>query len=268
MNVGTLKRVGPLAALILLALVRLPDMVGYGQVNQYAVAAVNSCYAGKVATMTSLNGLPASLQMQAAWLKAGAARCRGDAKGEQAAMSDMLAASDARLDLARLANPNDASLAALAASRYPHRADAHFWLAQALTERGDVDGAISEYKKGSALQGPNTDIWMTVGDLYQRKGNLRGAAAAYDQACLQANSDKNGCRRAGQVYLKLGENQLAADRLQKCLNQIGYTWLPVERELVSALYSMGRTKEAVPHLRVLAEHGSADAKEKLKQLGK
>lgn len=270
LKIGTLKRLLPPFILLLLLAWRLPDLMEYGSVNRVAVSAVTGCYSNQTPASPDTNGLPSTAKTQVYWLKAYSARCLGDQKKQEAAMREMLAVSDSRLEMARRANPGDVAIAKFAASQYPNRADSHFWLGDALTARKDRDAAISAYKDGLALETNNAAIWLTVGVLYEKREKLHEAAKAYDEICLRITDfeSRDGCRRAGQVYLKLGDNEAGVDRLQRCLKLLGYSWLPVERDLASALLSLGRTKEAIPHLEVLAKNGFADARVKLTELGK
>ena len=107
---------------------------------------------------------------------------------------------------------------------------------------------------------------MEVGQLYQGKDQYRQAAAAYDQACVLKDAEANGCANAGSLYLRLGNYELAAQRYQTSIDDISNTWLPSEQGLVTALMALGRTQEAVPHLRILAEHGSTEAQQTLQKL--
>jgi tetratricopeptide (TPR) repeat protein len=162
--------------------------------------------------------------------------------------------------------PDDADLARFAAARYPDKAEAHFWLGNALTKAGDKAGAIQAFEKGLALQ-PDAQVWVELGRLYQSRDDYERAAAAYDQACLLKDMQANGCSGAGDLYLKMGKYEQAARSFQASIDQISYTWIPSEEGLVTALMALNRTEEAIPHLRVLADNGSTEARQTLERLG-
>ena len=253
--------------LVLLLAWRLPGLVDGIARNQAALRAVTGCGDHAAGNQQAwLKPATGGSVGHDAWLKLIQARCGGDEVAARAALKDALAVSDERLDVAHSMENDNVDLARFAADKYPNSAESHFWLGQALTKAGDKDGATRAYEQGLALQ-PDAEMWLQLGLLYQAKDQYNQAVTAYDQACVLKDIEANGCSNAGELYLKMGNYELAAQRFQTSINDISQTWLPSEKGLVTALMALGRTQEAVPHLRILAEHGSTEAQQTLLKLG-
>ncbi len=87
---------------------------------------------------------------------------------------------------------------------------------------GDDEGAIPAYERSVALAPTDADTWFALGRLYEEKRkDLPAAAKAYDQACFHVDHGKNGCLAAYSIYLKLGQDDLAAERHKAYLRQVG-----------------------------------------------
>ena len=220
--------------------------------NQDAVLTVASCAAAAPKAQASASGI-GTLRWDA-WFEGTRAHCQGDARQAQVLWSAALRQSESRLPLVRAVARYDVELAALAAEQYPGRAEAHFWLGDALAHRKDAAAAIQAYERGLALQPGNADAWDALGLQYQTQGQWWEAARAFEQACRHVDQGKNGCWRAGQIYLQQGLYARAAASFQASVQQIGYFFGPAEEGLATALLALNRTEEAIPHLRILAEH--------------
>jgi tetratricopeptide (TPR) repeat protein len=255
-----------LVILALLGLFSLPKVSDTLAINSLATAAAIRCGSSRNIVTQEQVGSTFAKSEQVAWLQAVEARCDGLDDKAIAAMHDTLDVSDARLSMVRTFYPDNVELARFATERYPTRAEAWFWLGDALSMDGDSQGAIEQYERGLEFAPTEASAWMSLGSLYQEQSNLQEAVKAYDQACIYVDNLKNGCRQAGKLYLKMGQYELAEKRFKEAIRQLGDTWVPLERDLAAALLAQGRTEEAVPHLEILAKHGSEDAREKLNQI--
>jgi tetratricopeptide (TPR) repeat protein len=246
---------------------RLPSVVGDISFDQAAIRATGSCTgSGAGATNWRAESTRYYSPSEASWLKLMEVRCTGSDQEARGVMREVLAASDARLGAIRSMAQYDTDLAGFAAATYPNRAEAHFWLGDASAKQGDSAGAIQAYERGLALQNTDGNIWMALGTAYEARGDLQAAVGAYDQACRWVDTGSNGCSSSGEIYQQMGLYELAAERYQASIKQIGYTWLPSEQGLVTALIALGRINEAIPHLTILAANGSIEAQETLRQL--
>ncbi|MGA7730308.1 MAG: tetratricopeptide repeat protein, partial [Chloroflexia bacterium] len=155
-------------------------------------------------------------------LAARAAACVRDQTTSEWALGELIKLSADRLDMVRIMMPYDLDLARLAAGRYPEMAVTHAWLGDALRLGGDNEGAIREYEHSLELDPSEADTWFLLGRLYEEhRQDLEAAAKAYDQACFLVDHGKNGCLAAHAVYLKLGLDDLAAERYASYLKQVG-----------------------------------------------
>jgi predicted Zn-dependent protease len=234
--------------------------------NRQAIAVARLCANGERATPDGLLlGQSESVSAQVTWLRASAAYCQGDEAAARDAWQQMLAASDARLPALRANAPQDVDLARAAAALYPENPIAQFWLGDALLQQGDAPGAIQAYEGGLAQDGTNANTWLVVGELYEGVGDWETAVSAYDQACYYVDRGKNGCPRAGRLYLAHDQYELAAQRFQDSLEQLPH-WPPAQKGLAEALIALGKSDEAIPYLQRLAENGDAEARQTLNQL--
>lgn len=253
--------------MVLLLVWLMPGMIDTLARNRAAVQAAAGCGDEGASTRQAWpKSAPGASAAQDAWLAVIQARCRGDDAAARLALNEALAVSDERLDVAHAIENDNVDLARFASDRYPNNAEAHFWLGEALTKADDKSGAIQAYEQGLELQ-PDANVWMELGSLYQSKDEYLQAVEAFDQACVLKDIQANGCSSAGELYLKLGNYELAAQRFQTSINEISQTWLPSEKGLVTALMALGRTQEAIPHLRILADNGSTEAQQTLQKLG-
>ncbi len=188
---------------------------------------------------------------QPAFFRAGAAACMGLDAEAQAAYRAALSDPAARLDVIRAVHPLDAGLAALAAQAHPDQAQAHFWLAAALTAAGNTAASIPAYEAGLHLDPANGEEWENLGRLYDAAGNWELAVQAFDQACLYVDQGKNGCPNAARLYFAHGKYALAEQRWRDALEQLP-GWEPAWRGLADALLAQGRDAEAQEILEGLA----------------
>jgi tetratricopeptide (TPR) repeat protein len=246
--------------LFILTATRVPSLAGWIGLNRAAVQVAAVCTGAETAPPDLPTG-----GRQALYLAGGLAYCEGREAQAQQRWGQMLAQTPARLDAVRTAWPTDASLARLAVERYPDVATAHFWLGDALREQEDAAGAIAVYERGLGLAPDTALVWDQVGRLYEEAGDLDKAVHAYDQACFYVDRGKNGCLRAGRLYLQMEMYEAAADRYRTSLQQLpGHTG--AHRGSAEALLALGRTEEAILHLRALAAQGDTEAQQKLQAL--
>ena len=245
---------------------RAPDIVTAARINGVGLRTAALCTQDAATRPTAPGVGGADLGGQAAWLRAVAAQCRGDAAGVQAGFRAALDQAPDRLPLAALAAPDNLALAEYAVAHYPTSAAAYFWLAGGLADHGDKSGAVQAYTQGLALNPANGDVWMALGDLYTAQGDKPHAAPAYAQACVYGDHGKNGCMRAGAVYMQITQYSQAVVAYSRAIVQFGGFYQPAEEGLAAALLAAGRTQEAIPHLQLLARNGSAAAQRTLDQL--
>jgi Flp pilus assembly protein TadD len=65
---------------------------------------------------------------------------------------------------------------------HPGNPAAHYNLANALRDKGDVDGALVQYQETIRLEPRDSRAYLNLGVLLQRKGDADGAVAAYQEA--------------------------------------------------------------------------------------
>lgn len=256
-----------LAAVLILSGWRARRAQAALELNDVAIDVMQSCIENATIETVPRSFTDVANGVRATWLEGAVAHCRGDEAAARAAWRQLLAASSARLPAVRAAAPQDVTLAQLAAERYPEEAVAFFWLGEAQAAAGQAHEAIAAYERALVLDPADGVAWRMLGDLYQESetAGWQTAARAYDEACFRWDRGKNGCLRAGRLYLEQGRYGLAADRYRRSLQQLrGYT--DSQRGLAEALLALGQAEEALPYLRALAEKGDEQAREQLRQL--
>jgi tetratricopeptide (TPR) repeat protein len=193
------------------------------------------------------------------------ARCLADTRALDRALHDHLIVTDARLPLARAIAPYNVSLAHLAISSHPDQAVAHFWLADALANRDEVEQAIQEYETGLALHATEANAWQALGHLREARGDMNQAVAAYDQACHFVDHGKNGCVAAAHLHMQLGQYAKALESYKNMIAQLPYLDLSTKLRPVDSFLKLGRTGEATEYLCYLVDHGVPEARPLLEQ---
>ncbi|MDH7514283.1 MAG: O-antigen ligase family protein [Bacteroidota bacterium] len=137
------------------------------------------------------------------WLMGKAFAMNGDTSRRDSCWVSAIRSDPAVIALAYTADPSDRFLAESAYALYPSRANACFWLAEAVA-KDEPDRAITLYRAGLRLKPRNGLAWKKLGDLLARS-NPREALDAYVQSCLHGDPGANGCFLAGQIAEKLGD---------------------------------------------------------------
>lgn len=260
---------GIVAAVLLLALAsRLPTISESSFVNRTAIATMLICAGTEEdpAFPAAQRGISDEARARVAWLFAREMSCKGRDDAARLAMRISLEASDARLEVMRVAAPFDLELASLAAAAYPMRAEAHFWHGDAAMNAQQWELAKEAYRRGLAIEESEASAWLALGDLYAGAGDTKEAGEAYDTACRYRDPGLHGCVRAGDLYRKLGRHELAARRYHEALRQAANRDLPYVLGVARSLAAEGNTGEAIPYLQALAERGSPEAQQMLKEL--
>jgi tetratricopeptide (TPR) repeat protein len=256
------------AILLFILASRLPAISESSFVNRTGIATMLVCAGTEEdpAFPAAQRGISDEARARAAWLFAREMRCKGRDDAARLAIRISLEASDARLEVMRVAAPFDLDLASLAATTYPTRADAHFWHGDAAVKAQQWELAKEAYRRGLAIKGSEASAWLALGDLHAGAGDTQAASEAYDSACRYGDPGLHGCMRAGDLYRKLGRHELAAQRYGEALRQAANRDLPYVLNLAKSLVSEGKTGEAQPYLQMLAERGSPEAQQMLKRL--
>ena len=107
-----------------------------------------------------------------------------------------------------------------------------------------------------------------MGRQYQEIGEWESAVRAFNQACFFIDHGKNGCVKAGNLYLEHSEFQLAGKSFRNSIRQLSY-WQPARdglRKAAIGLYKQGDIDMAVSYLELLEEIGDVEAMEILDQI--
>lgn len=249
-----------IAIAIALLLRRIDTIRNNSFINQSAINTVMTCMGQNQRKADFSNNIShLEIGWRYYWLQGLQSKCLGDEKRTKDYFVEMMKSSDEALELLRIAYPYDYLLARLAVDLYKDTPEAYFWLGDSLVSENNEEGAILAYEYGLALDPTNGDAWFSLGQLYGSERGWEEALRAFDQTCIYRDRNKNGCPRAGQLYLAHGFYEQAADRYQRSLELIGYSWPPAEKGLIEALLALGRTEEAIPHLEILAESGDGEA---------
>ena len=231
-------------------------------INGLAIDVLQLCQDEKMLPQDKVTETPTS---QTAWLLAAAGQCQENSVALTVRWQQVLALSDERLPALRSLAPYDRELAQYAVTLYPARGEAHFFFFYAYLTAGENQPAADAFAQGLALDPSDGLIWRKLGDLYQEDGDWQAVVRAFDQACFRMDRGKNGCPRAGGIYMQQGQYELAAQRYRQSIKQLPY-WLPAKKGLVEALLTMGQQDEAVPYLEILAESGDEEAAQQLEQI--
>ncbi len=164
----------------------------------------------------------------------------------------------------RSLSPESEQLALAAVEKQPRDAAGYFWLAALLAE-DDINTAIAQYEQGLDLAPENGTRWVELGKLRETAGDVDGAIVAYDQACFLVDRWKKGCPRAARLLMAQKKFEEAEKHWRMTIEQVPY-WLPAKRGLVDALLATGRTEEAIPYLKILADEGDNEAREQLQEV--
>lgn len=249
-----------LSLVIAFALV-LPGMFSALNSNRAASAALAVCL-----DMDPLVDMTPDQQHPSSWFRLMEAFCQNPSAVPVSTWKETITNDPERLAFLPYFRPGDLELAAYAVQTHPQSASANFWFAELAAANDDLQSAIQAYQRG--LQSAPADglAWMALGRLQEGLGDLESAAQAFSQACIHVDRGKNGCPNASRVYITLGDYTLAEHYARQTLRQLpGY--LPGVRYLATALVALGKTNEALPYLRELAESGDQEAINTLQELG-
>ena len=94
---------------------------------------------------------------------------------------------------------------------------AHYDLASALRDQGDVDGAIARYQKVIELYPKFPEALSNLGGLYFRNGKVEKAIESFNNAILAYPNFIQGLSNLGAVFNKVGKSKEAIPHLQKAL---------------------------------------------------
>jgi tetratricopeptide (TPR) repeat protein len=96
----------------------------------------------------------------------------------------------------------------------PDMALAHFYLGLAYAEEGQEDRAISSLNDALAHAPDLTLAYVTLGELHRRKGNVKLALSYAEAALAQNPGSASATLLQANSYLQLGEDAMAAVKLQ------------------------------------------------------
>jgi tetratricopeptide (TPR) repeat protein len=85
----------------------------------------------------------------------------------------------------------------------------------ALEEKGDLDGAIKEYRGTSRLNPKNANAPYRLGLILDHRGDIDGAVAAYGTAVDLNTGDPQGHYRLGRALKEKGDLDAALRELQE-----------------------------------------------------
>ena len=99
----------------------------------------------------------------------------------------------------------------------PHHFGARLGLAQSLHESNELAAAIAEYEKAYQMDPSSTrdglvSARLALGEAHRARGNLDAAAAELEQVLRLAPSDDQAQRSLIDIWIKRGEDELAAGR--------------------------------------------------------
>jgi len=156
----------------------------------------------------------------------------GDLAGAESAVSSAIAVSTGgdprvlngyRKRLALIVKRRGNGAAALVLQRQaveamPNDAGAHLDLAGLLEERGDLAGALREYESARVLGVNYVWVQRAVARAYARRGLLREAIAAGEQALRLDASDDELRVELGDLYARIGSPDRAREEYQRVLD--------------------------------------------------
>jgi cytochrome c-type biogenesis protein CcmH/NrfG len=134
---------------------------------------------------TRLERAAAAGQARANWTLGMLAASRADEAARQAAQAALIYFDPDRIGLLAAAQPDDATLAALAAARYPDHPQALAWRAGQLTST-DPEQAVHLFKAALSQNPRPYTWWLGLGAAYEALGDYDAALTAYNTGCARA----------------------------------------------------------------------------------
>ena len=142
---------------------------------------------------------------------------------------------------------------ALAAN--PHHFGARLGLALSLHESSDLVAAIAEYEKAYQMDPSSTrdglvSARLALGEAHQARGNLDAAAAEFEQVLRLAPSDDEAQRNLIDIWIKRGEDELAANRYAQAVEAFSHALAiapddpPVQTRVKSIMWRFSEAAEA------------------------
>jgi tetratricopeptide (TPR) repeat protein len=99
---------------------------------------------------------------------------------------------------------------------YPDDPQGYYWLAP-LYVKIDNSKRVALFYQGLELDPTNGALWCLVGDNQIILKNIPEAASAYANCCLNRDPNDEGCLKAGNSYLKLGDMNKAIEYYSRSL---------------------------------------------------
>jgi len=129
----------------------------------------------------------------------------------------------------------------------PAASVAHFNLANALRETGQLEEAIAQYEKALELSPDDAEAHNNLGNALLRKGRLDEAIAHFEEALKQNPDHANAHTNLGAVLLQRGQFDRAIPHFQKAIENHPQL-ADAHNNLGLALAVTGKPREAIPHL--------------------
>lgn len=199
------KKTFPLvAALLLIVLLLALPFTPQWRRNMLSLQAMHAILEGKALARTYAR-LGASTHPQKEWFQALIAGRFGNTALQRWHWLAYLRSGAAYAPaLINSAVPEDLQLALTAVQSHPDRAEAWFWLAEALAEGGFPAQATSAYQAALDIQPNNPLSWCRLGNLL-RPHDVLAARDALLRCCLLGDPGSNGCVNAGAIEEERGD---------------------------------------------------------------
>ena len=137
----------------------------------------------------------------------------------------------------------------------PHHFGARLGLALSLHESSDLVAAIAEYEKAYQMDPSSTrdglvSARLALGEAHQARGNLDAAAAEFEQVLRLAPSDDEAQRNLIDIWIKRGEDELAASRYAQAVEAFSHALAiapddpPVQTRVKSIMWRFSEAAEA------------------------
>ena len=125
----------------------------------------------------------------------------------------------------------------------PAFAGFHINLGNIRMARGEVDGALAHYQRGSALDDRNADVQNNLGALYKAQRRFDEARQAYERAMQLDPRHINALNNMGLLYAEQGDRTNAITYYIKALELLPGD-SSARRLLGTTYYAMGRIEDA------------------------
>ncbi len=125
-------------------------------------------------------------------------------------------------------------------------AEAHYNLANALLEKGDVTRALSECRVAVTLEPNNSDAHVALGNALFASGDLTESITHYTRALELRADNADALYNLGNALQQKGEIASAADHYERALTIAPEIW-EAHLNLGNILSQQGRDREAIGH---------------------